>query len=69
MTQQDKAKFYKMMVLFSHGTTQTKDRLIKDFGAALVNEAIEKRFIYPLNKEHLGVPIYGITEAGEEAWQ
>ena len=69
MTQQDKGKFYRMMVLFSHGTTQTKDRLIKDFGTALVIEAIEKRFIYSLNEEHLGVPFYGITEAGKEAWQ
>ena len=58
-----------MMVLFSHGTTQTKERLIKDFGTELVDEAIEKKLIYPLSEEHLGVPIYGITEAGKEAWQ
>lgn len=68
MTQQDKQKFYKMMVLFSHGTKQTKERLIRNFGSELVDEAIKKQYIQFSCKDQFGLSIYEITKAGKEVW-
>lgn len=69
MVQEDKSKFYKMLILFSQGSTHDRDRLLHRYPEELVDEAIAKGYILELRKEKFGVPIYGITPLGKEVWE
>lgn len=69
MLQEDRNKFYKMLILFSHGTTHDRQRLLHSYPEELVDEAIAKGYIIELQKDRWNVPIYRITSIGKEAWE
>lgn len=69
MKQEDKKKFYKMLMLFTNGTTHDRTRLLHSYPEELVNKAIEKRYIKEIDKDTFGVPIYAITPLGKEVWE
>lgn len=69
MIQEDKKKFYAMLVLFSNGTTHERQRLLHKYPEKLVDEAIAKDYIHEIQKDKFDEPIYGITPLGEEVWE
>lgn len=69
MVQEDKKKFYEMLVLFSHGTMHDRQRLLHKYPEELVDEAIAKGYIVEIQKNQFGEPTYGITSIGKTVWE
>lgn len=67
--QEDKNKFYKMFILFSHGTTHDRKRLLHSYPEELADEAIAKGYIIELREDEWDVPVYEITSFGAKVWE
>ena len=69
MTQEDKKKFYKLLILFSQGAMHDRKCLLQRFPENLVDEAITKGYLFEDQKDAYGEPIYAITAAGKRVWE
>lgn len=69
MSQEDKKKFYTMLMLFSNDTMHDRTRLLHTYSQELVDEAVEKHYIEEIKNDEFGVPIYAITDLGKKVWE
>lgn len=69
MTQEDKKKFYEMLMLFSGDCMHDRTRLLHKYPEADVDEAVTKGYLEKVGEDNFGVPIYSITESGKEVWE
>lgn len=69
MTQEDKKKFYEMLILFSNGSMHDRTRLLHKYPEADVDEALTKGYLEEVCEDKFGVPIYQITKLGKEVWE
>lgn len=69
MIQEEKSRFYKMLILFSRRSMHDRTRLLSQYPEELVDEAIQKGYIREVQKDAFGVPTYAITDSGKEVWE
>lgn len=69
MTQEEKKKFYEMLILFSGDCMHDRTRLLHKYPEADVDEAVTKGYLEKVGEDNFGVPIYSITESGKEVWE
>lgn len=69
MGDEDKKKFYEMLILFSCGTMHDWTRLLYKYPASHVDEAIAKGYLEEKHLDKFGIPVYAITDLGKEVWE
>ena len=59
-------KYYKLLILFSEDTQNTRKRLLKIIPPDILDEALSKKYIVQCGTTDIGDALYSITALGKK---